>query len=176
MTVQPDPRLRSYPRAVITYVEEGAQDDARFCPDYQPQQMVLMGVFGDAYFGGKLGAERLALLPRRWWFTKSGVFYTNMRGRQCKEINYHGRPASLKRDWWLDKGLIVDIDPLGWFEWYCHYFLGRRVSQYDDWQIDRWLRFRGRQTRMYWARPTPGTAQALLHWGIRAETFLNKRC
>ena len=54
MTVQPDPRLRIYPRAVITYVEKGAQDDARFCPDYQPQQMVLMGVFGDAYLAASL--------------------------------------------------------------------------------------------------------------------------
>lgn len=126
-----------------------------------------MGIFGDAYFGDALGRSRLHLLPFEWQYTKSGQFYSNHRGSQCAEINFFGRPASETRDWWLDKGLIVDIDPLGWFEWYCHYYLGRRVEKYDDWQIERWRSFKVRHLASYRATRYPGSAQALLHWGIR---------
>lgn len=100
--------------------------------------------------------------------SKSGTAQTNIRGRQCRSINYHGKRASLPRLWWLQRGLIADADPLGWFEWFHWYHAGRRAPRYDRWQIERWHQFKMRHLPAYRANPTPGRAQALLHWGVRA--------
>ena len=127
-----------------------------------------MGVFGDAYFAHSRGYERRIMLASVGYekFTRSGTFGNSIRGVQCKDVNYFGRPASLPANWWLDRGLIYSYDPLGWFEWYCWYMVGRRIPIYDSWQINRWVKFRNRHLRMYKLRPGPGAAQALLHWGI----------
>ena len=156
----------AFPNPQVSRVPQGA---LAFAADFDPQTMIVMGIFGDAYFGDELGQARAKLLPSDWTLTKSGDFYTNTRGPQCKRINYHARLASETRQWWLDRQMICELDPLGWFEWYCHYWLGRRVARYDDWQIDRWRNFKARHIPMYYATRYPGSAQALLHWGIRAE-------
>jgi hypothetical protein len=148
-----------------------------FAPDFDPDQMAKMGVFGDAYWGGLEGAERFAMLELKLYpfvptATRGDKFYTNHRGKQCARINHFGRPASLTRDWWLDRQLIHATDPLGWYEWYWWYTLGRRIPAYDAWQIGRWLRFKERHGQMYRSQPVAGQAQALLHWGIRAPDIL----
>lgn len=168
--LETDGRLRSYPDSQPQWTNEPFAEG--FDPDYTPQQMIKMGIFGDAYFGDALGRSRVELLPNDWQFKKGMQFYTNHRGKQCAWINYFGRPASQSRDWWLDRGMIVDIDPLGWFEWYCHYYLGRRVARYDEWQISRWKNYRSRQMAMYRSNKYPGTAQALLHWAISVHEEL----
>ena len=74
------------------------------------------------------------------------------------------------------KGCIKDIDPYGWFQWYCRYHLGRRSSD-DSRQINRWLgivnRFKGILIKMIKDEDTtfddfnvsPKIRQILLHWG-----------
>jgi len=141
-------------------------DWAGFRPDFSPMTMMTMGIFGDAYFGDLAGASRKSMLPQNKPFASQLKPYSNIRGSQCKTVNYHKRPASLTRDWWLDRGLIFTVDPLGWFEWYCWYWLGRRIPSHDNHQVGRWLNFRQRHGEMYRKAPYPGHAQALLHWGI----------
>jgi len=168
-----DGRLSTYPSARVTWVDPATTVadiynlPNRFAPDYDPMHMMAMGVFGDSYWSDPLGRQRQALLPQNYPFTKQSKVYKNTRGAQCKKVNFYGRPASLTRDWWLDRAMICDMDPLGWFEWYCWYWLGRRVTQYDDWQIARWVNFKDRQLSMYYSNGFPGTRQAILHWAIR---------
>ena len=74
------------------------------------------------------------------------------------------------RQWWLDRGLIHPADPLGWFQWYLHYYNGRRIHGYDDWQIDRQLKFNARHGAAIEIHGNgdltkqAGRRQALLHW------------
>lgn len=165
---------------VLWMPQNGVHAETRnpsFTPDYDPDRMAKMGVFGDAYWGDAAGAERLAMLELKLYpfaptATRGDKFYSNHRGSQCQRINYHGRPASLTRVWWLDRSLIYAFDPLGWYEWYWWYMLGRRIHAYDAWQISRWLRFKERHVNMYLRQPYPGHAQALLHWGVRAPDML----
>jgi len=37
---------------------------------------------------------------------------------------------------WEGSGWISDIDPYGWFQWYCRFYMGRRSTD-DDRQIAR---------------------------------------
>ena len=69
-----------------------------------------------------------------------------------------------------DKGWIHSDDPRGWFQWYCRYYMGRRLSAEDRRQIKRWKAMR-RHVRQIERHCEPGDLlcrarqrQALLHW------------
>ena len=47
---------------------------------------------------------------------------------------------------WETSGWIKDIDPYGWFQWYCRFYLGRRCSD-DERQIKRGLGVIGKKGR-----------------------------
>ena len=82
---------------------------------------------------------------------------------------------------WESSGWINAIDPYGWFQWYCWFYLGRRTSD-DERQIKRWNsaaseksgRFR-RQIenkcrnaglRIDDTSISPVIRQTLQHWGV----------
>ena len=50
--------------------------------------------------------------------------------------------SGLSREHWIEKGWIFKEDPLGWFQWYCRFTNGRRISHMDEIQIKRWKNFR----------------------------------
>ncbi len=101
-----------------------------FKPQLSPKKMLELGVFGGAYFG-----QNIKEYPKSW-FEKAKIsknFDVN--------LNRFKISAGLSREHWIEKGWIFKEDPLGWFQWYCRFSLGRRISHIDEIQIKRWKNF-----------------------------------
>ena len=139
---------------------EGANFDVTFCPDLTPQQMLEMGVFG-----GKYMTDCSQEFPEEW-FGKAKLDSL----RHDPQKNYFGINASQPLSVWREKGWLHPDDPRGWFQWYCRYFMGRRIPGEDNRQIKRW-RAMQRHIAQIKANCLPGDVdcrrqqrQALLHW------------
>ena len=137
---------------------------AGFTPELTPQQMLELGVFGGEYF-----ADRPSDLPSAW-FAKAKLSST-----ADPKLNYFGVKASQPLAVWQQKGWIRPDDPRGWFQWYCRYYLGRRIEGYDDWQIRRQKAIR-RHVAQIQKHCQPGDLscrprqrQAVLHWAYDAR-------
>lgn len=135
-----------------------ANSDA-FEPELTPQQMLELGVFGGNYFAGEYSEY-----PKEW--------FDNARltsGKPDPKLNYFEVSASQPLSVWQEKGWINSQDPLGWFQWFCRYYQGRR-SKDDDRQIKRWKAMRRHKAQIQ-KGCVPGDLtcrrkqrQALLHW------------
>ena len=101
-----------------------------FKPELTPKEMLELGVFGGAYFGDKIKE-----------FPKSWLKKAKLSEKFDVKINRFRVKAGLSRKEWQDKGWIFKEDPLGWFQWYCRYSMGRRISKIDIIQIKRWKNF-----------------------------------
>ena len=138
----------------------GKNFDPQFKPDLTPQEMLSLGVFGGKYMTD-CGNE----FPKGW-------FRDAKLSPEKKDItlNYFKVDASQSLSVWKKKGWIYEDDPRGWFQWYCRYFLGRRIPKEDARQIKRWkaiTRHMGaiqKNCRQGDLHCRPGQRQALLHW------------
>jgi hypothetical protein len=88
--------------------------------------------------------------------------------RDCS-LNFFGIDASQPLSVWRHKGWIHPDDPRGWFQWYCRYYMGRRLDGEDRRQIARWKAIR-RHIRQVQKHCEPGDLlcrrrqrQTLLH-------------
>ena len=102
-----------------------------FKPELTPKKMLELGVFGGSYFGIKIEE-----FPKSW-FKKAKIsknFDVNLNRFKVK--------SGLSRKHWVEKGWIFKEDPLGWFQWYCRYSMGRRLPNVDEIQIKRWKNFK----------------------------------
>ena len=102
-----------------------------FKPELSPKKMLDLGVFGGSYFG-----LNIKEYPKSW-FKKSKISRTF-----DVNINYFKIKSGLSRKHWIEKGWIFKEDPLGWFQWYCRFSMGRRLLYIDEIQIKRWKNFR----------------------------------
>jgi len=102
-----------------------------FKPELSPKKMLDLGVFGGSYFG-----LNIKEYPKSW-FKKSKISRTF-----DVNINYFKIKSGLSRKHWIEKGWIFKEDPLGWFQWYCRFSMGRRLPYIDEIQIKRWKNFR----------------------------------
>ena len=131
-----------------------------FRPELTPKQMLALGVFG-----GKYMTDCRAEFPAGW-FARARLAPD---GRDAS-LNYFGVNASQPLAVWRAKGWIHPEDPRGWFQWYCRYFMGRRLPEEDARQIGRWKAMR-RHIRQIERNCDTGDftcrrrqRQALLHW------------
>ena len=103
----------------------------KFNPQLSPKEMLKLGVFGGYYFEG-IHSE----YPKDWFkdakLSNAG-YNINLN---CFKIN-----SGLSRNEWIKRGWITKEDPLGWFQWYCRYTMGRRIPNIDNIQIKRWKAF-----------------------------------
>jgi hypothetical protein len=138
----------------------GRDFDASFRPELTPRQMLELGVFC-----GKYMTDCRDEFPASW-FLRARLA---LSGRDCS-LNYYGVDASQPLSEWRRKGWIHPDDPRGWFQWYCRYYMGRRLPAEDARQIRRWqaIRRHAAQIRKHCepGDPTcrPRQRQALLQW------------
>lgn len=139
----------------------GKHFDADFKPDLTPKEMLELGVFGGLYF-----SDIPAEFPKTW-FVKAK--FSN-DGKRHKELNYFGVNASQSLAVWREKGWIYKDDPRGWFQWYCRYYMGRRIEKEDARQIKRWKAMTrhiaqiANKCRVGDMTCNTRQRQALLHW------------
>ena len=97
-------------------------------------------------FCGKYMADCQKEFPASW-FAHAKL---SGQGRDCS-LNYFGVDASQPLSTWRRKGWIHPDDPRGWFQWYCRYYMGRRMPDEDVRQIKRWEAIRRHAAQL--ARP-----------------------
>ncbi|HEY0107576.1 MAG TPA: hypothetical protein VGB91_15955 [Rhizomicrobium sp.] len=141
----------------------GAPMGRDFSPDFRPEltprQMLALGVFGGRYM-----TDCAAEFPADWF---AGARLSP--GAKDPSRNYFGVDASQPLAEWRRKGWIHPDDPRGWFQWYCRYWMGRRMDD-DARQIGRWRAMARHVAQLKKAcEPCdfacrPRQRQALLHW------------
>ncbi len=138
----------------------GQNFDPEFKPELTPKQLLKLGVFG-----GKYMTDCRDEFPADWF----------ENAKLCHEkhdptLNYFKVNASQPLKVWRQKGWIYPDDPRGWFQWYCRYFMGRRLPEEDRRQIKRWKAIKRHigQLKKYCLKGDlscrPVQRQALLHW------------
>ncbi len=130
-----------------------------FLPRFTPKEMLELGVFE-----GKYISDCKAEFPSSWF---DGA---KLSPTPDASLNYFGIKSRQPLEVWRKKGWIYGPDPRGWFQWYCRYFLGRRLENTDRIQISRWKGF-ARHAGQIKANCYPGDIlcrprqrQALLQW------------
>lgn len=131
-----------------------------FTPDLTPEQMLELGVFGGYYLN-----DCRDEFPEAW-FKKAKLSATGYDN----DLNYFKIKASQPLEVWQKKGWIYFEDPRGWFQWYCRYYMGRRIPEEDVRQIKRWKAIRRHASQLQkYCQPGDENCrrrqrQALLHW------------
>ncbi len=175
-------------RSRYSYVLEAAPGDlpADFRPDYSPGEMLTMGVFEGKYLN-----DCTREFPAEWFYGALAAGRLSPEGPNPADCNFFGvgsrQPLSAwNQNGWAPskerrgktddryRGMLGDPannpDERGWFQWYCRYWMGRRLPAIDDIQIKRWRAFR-RHAGAIRANCKPGDLscrprerQALLQW------------
>lgn len=138
----------------------GERFDPQFLPELTPAEMLRLGVFG-----GKYMTDCRDEFPVEW-FAEAKL----SPERKDIRLNYFSIDASQSLTVWRAKGWIYPDDPRGWFQWYCRYYMGRRIPEEDERQINRWKAMKRHvaQVRKGCKRMDLSCRrkqrQALLHW------------
>ena len=118
---------------IYDYVEPMAKNFALdFMPELTPPQMLELGIFEGHYLN-----DCQAEFPKSWFANaKLSLSYPD------EKVNCFKVKSRLSLSEWQTRGWIIAPDPRGWFQWYCRYYMGRRITGIDEWQIKRWRAFK----------------------------------
>jgi len=164
-------------------------DSKEFRPNMTPKEVLQAGSFGGTYFrpikSSVTGLKYNKMwneLPQNWL---EGLNIKKMISNDYKNydatVNTYKVKCGGDLEMWESSGWIKEVDPYGWFMWYCRFYLGRRCED-DERQIGRWKNCTGPKGR--WkgnligkiARAgagyddpviSPVVRQTLQHWGYR---------
>jgi hypothetical protein len=161
-------------------------DCAKFRPNLSPKEIMQAGSFGGTYFRPIVSAvtgETYRGVHKEFpddWFEGLSEQRRIVSPTYDASVNQWKVSCGGSLGMWESSGWISFIDPYGWFQWYCRYYLGRRSTD-DERQIDRWLKGQGPTGR--WRtqlcnkvlqtsakkfddpKVSPVIRQTCLHWG-----------
>jgi hypothetical protein len=185
------PDRKSIPKRDASSGELLFPDFPKFRPNLTPKEVLQSGAFGGTYFRPirsavtrkTYGDEVWKELPKDWI---EGLDVRNQVASPVYDENVNKWRVKCGNELseWEAKGWITSIDPYGWFQWYCRFYLGRRSSD-DERQISRGLGVMGPTGR--WRRAlenkllasrsperaledssiSPKIRQLLMHWGYQ---------
>jgi hypothetical protein len=167
-----------------------------FHPNRTPEEILRAGAFGGTYFRAIHSAvtnqlynpqQVLADTVRPSWIKGLDASKMLTSLTYHVHINKYGVKCGGSLGMWESSGWISEIDPYGWFQWYCRFYQGRRSTD-DARQISRWAksagptgRFRSQLCNKILAAAgssssakkscdnygiSPVIRQTLLHWGL----------
>ena len=103
-----------------------------FKPELTPQEILKHGVFEGHYM-----TDCQNEFPTAWFQeAKLSPAAPNIQ-QNCFKVK-----SRMSLPQWRERGWIIGPDPRGWFQWYCRYYMGRRLPEIDAIQIKRWRAFR----------------------------------
>jgi len=163
------------------------KDYPLFRVNLTPKQVLQAGSFGGTYFRpiqsgvtGEMYRGAHKEFPTDW-FEGLNIKTQVTSATYCKEENKYGVKCGGDLDMWESSGWISNIDPYGWFQWFCRFYMGRRSTD-DERQIKRGMGVMGLKGRFRnqligrCARGgrsfddttiSPVIRQALQHWGYQ---------
>ena len=153
-----DKMQHNYSYQLTEPIGQNFADDFR--PAFTPPQMLALGVFEGHYLNDCQNE-----FPQEW--------FLNARLSVEKpdiQLNHFKVKSRLSLQEWQRKGWIYEPDIRGWFQWYCRYYMGRRIPELDTLQIKRWKAFKRHKIQLD-KNCTPNQLncrrkqrQALLQW------------
>ena len=131
--------------------EEPGELSPDFRPDLSPGEILMLGAFEGAYLN-----DCYREFPVEWFL--GGLMTDSLRpGAPTESVNLFKiksrQPLSVwKENGWAPGGHVDTRRPIlgsrvqnpderGWFQWYCRYWMGRRIPDLDRVQIGRWRSF-----------------------------------
>ena len=143
----------------------GTDFDEVFQPELTPAQMLARGVFEGHYL-----TDCWKEFPHAW-FANAKLSPVG----PDESLNQFGVKSRQPLSVWREKGWIIGPDVRGWFQWYCRYYLGRRIPEVDRIQIARWKNFYRHKAQILKNCPPghtecrPRQRQALLQWAYNPD-------
>jgi len=163
------------------------QDD--FKPYKTPGEILSLGAFEGKYLN-----DCISEFPKEWFIQaiEKGKLSPEANNVDINYFHIHSRQplSAWRKAGWVPStkrktrrtrsinmtrtAILADParnpDERGWFQWYCRYWLGRRIPELDTVQIQRWKNFKrhseavkkGCKANDLTCRPRQ--RQALLHW------------
>lgn len=110
-----------------------------FTPELTPFEMLKLGVFEGHYM-----TDCRSEFPS-FWFEGACID----EEKPCTDCNCFKIKSRMSLQQWQKKGWIMEPDPRGWFQWYCRYYMGRRIDVVDKLQIKRWKAFKRHKAQVY---------------------------
>lgn len=119
-------------------------DHPEFRPNLSPMDVIQYGSFGGTYFRPISSKVTGEFYKDQWnefpveWFEGLSIKKQVTSSNYDISVNKYKQHCGGDLEMWESSGWITSIDPYGWFQWYCRFYLGRRSTD-DNRQIARGL-------------------------------------